>query len=376
MSTSGPAGRTDGTAEALVLTGRRRLERRRVVLPDPADDHALLRVEACGLCGTDHEQYTGVLSADFAFIPGHEIVGVIERIGPALRDRWQLDAGARVAVEVFQSCRACEQCRHGMYRRCVRHGLASMYGFVDIEVGSGLWGGYATHVDLGPDALVLPVPDSLDAVDATLFNPVGAGIRWGATLPATGPGDVVAVLGPGVRGLAVAAAAKEAGASFVMITGVGPADTGRLQVAGQFGVDLAVDISRSDARRCLLDATGGLAQVVVDVTAKAPDAFAQAVSLAATGARLVVAGTRGAVGAPGFEPDHLVYKELTVIGSLGVDAPAYRQALDLLAGGRWPFTQLPRRVEGFDGAEGLLRSMAGDADAVPPPVHGVIVPPG
>ena len=55
---------------------------------------------------------------------------------------------------------------------------------------------------------LLPVPTALDPVVATVFNPLGAGIRWGATIPGTGPGDVVAVLGPGIRGLCAAAAAR------------------------------------------------------------------------------------------------------------------------------------------------------------------------
>ncbi|MDH4168574.1 MAG: medium chain dehydrogenase/reductase family protein [Acidimicrobiia bacterium] len=361
-------------ARALVLTGSRRLEERRLAWPPPASDTGLLRVEACGLCGTDHEQYTGVIAAPFAFIPGHEIIGTVERLGDRARSRWNVEVGDRVAVEVFQSCGRCAACVRGEYRRCSVHGMATMYGFVDVEHGSGLWGGYATHLDLGPDALVLPVPDTLDPVMATLFNPVGAGVRWGATLAGTAPGDVVAVLGPGIRGLAVAAAAKDAGADFVMVTGVGPRDAARLAVAARFGADLTVDVSVDDPRRRLLEATGTLASVVVDVTAKAPSAFAQAVSLAGTGARVVVAGTRGSGGAPGFEPDHLVYKELTVIGSLGVDAPAYRRALELLAADRWPFDQLDRRVVGLDGLDGLLRSMAGDEGAEVPPIHGVVVP--
>src|SRR3546814_19441639 len=88
-----------------------------------------------------------------------------------------------------------------------------------LDTGPGLWGGYATHQYLAPDSMVLPVPDGLDPVVATLFNPLGAGIRWGATVPGTGPGDVVAVLGCGVRGLSAAVAAKEAGADFVMEIG-------------------------------------------------------------------------------------------------------------------------------------------------------------
>jgi threonine dehydrogenase-like Zn-dependent dehydrogenase len=79
-------------------------------------------------------------------------------------------------------------------------------------------GGYADHQYLAPDSAVLRVPAGPDPVVATLFNPLGAGIRWGATVPGTAAGDVVAVLGPGIRGLCAAAAAKEAGSGFVMAT--------------------------------------------------------------------------------------------------------------------------------------------------------------
>lgn len=360
------------SARALVLERPRTLVAREFPIPEHGDDDAVLRVEACGLCGTDHEQYTGHLPTGFAFVPGHETVGVIERIGDDVARRWGVDAGDRVAVEVFQSCRVCDACRAGAYQRCERHGLADMYGYIPVDTPPGLWGGYAQCQYLGPDAIVHRVPDALDPVVATLFNPLGAGVRWAVTVPATQPGDVVAVLGPGVRGLSAAAAAKDAGAGFVMVTGRGPRDAQRLAVASDFGADLAVDVTDDDPVRALRDATGGLAGVVVDVTAKAPEAFAQAIALARPGGTVVVAGTRGGP-VPDFQADHVVFKELRIIGALGVDSGAYRAALSLLAAGRYPFADLPRRVAGLDDAEDLIQSLAGEADA-PPPVHGVIVP--
>ena len=138
------------TARALVLQAPRRLAVRELPVPDVGDDDALLRVEACGLCGTDHEQYTGALWAGFAFVPGHETVGVIEAIGPAASRRWGVGVGDRVAVEVFQSCRDCAACRAGEYRRCERHGLADMYGFIPVDRRPGLWGGYAEYQYLAP----------------------------------------------------------------------------------------------------------------------------------------------------------------------------------------------------------------------------------
>ncbi|MHB1923177.1 MAG: zinc-dependent alcohol dehydrogenase [Acidimicrobiales bacterium] len=360
-------------ASALVLDEPRRLSARSLPLPDIGEDDGLVRVEACGLCGTDHEQYTGVLPLGRPFVPGHETVGVIQAIGPAASQRWGVAVGDRVAVEVFQSCRACEPCRAGEYRRCTAHGLGDMYGFIPVDKAPGLWGGYATHQYLGPDSLVLPVPAGMDPVIATLFNPLGAGIRWGVTVPGTSAGDVVVVLGCGIRGLAAAVAAKQAGAAFVLVTGSGPRDTERLATAARFGADLTVDVAVDDPVRALRSATGGGADVVVDVTAKAPAAFAQAVALARTGGTLVVAGTRGRADTPGFNPDHVVYKELRIQGTLGVDTAAYRSALDLLASAQYPWEDIPRRVVGLDGLESLLGDLSGEGGGEAP-MHGVLVP--
>lgn len=359
-------------ATALVLESPRHLATRELALPQLSDDDGLLRVEACGLCGTDHEQFTGALPTPFAFVPGHEAVGVIEAIGPAASARWGVHVGDRVAVEVFQSCRRCPACTVGEYRRCEKHGIGDMYGFVSVDRAPGLWGGYATHQYLSPDTMLHPVPPTLAPEVATLFNPLGAGVRWGATLPGTAAGDVVAVLGPGIRGLCAVAAAKRAGAAFVMITGLGPADDSRLALAPSFGADLTVDVATVDPVAALRAATGGLADIVVDVTAKAPAALAQAVGLARAGGTVVLAGTRGSSDTPGFWPDNIVYKELRILGALGVDAPAYRTALEMLEEGTLPFASVPRRVEGLGGAVDLLRTMAGEAGGAP--VHGVLVP--
>jgi len=359
-------------ADALVLEAPRKLVHRSLPVPDIRPDDALLRVEACGLCGTDHEQFTGVLPAGYAFVPGHEVVGTIEAIGSRAAGRWGVDVGSRVAVEVFQSCRVCGPCAAGDYRRCAVHGIGDMYGFISVDKAPGLWGGYARYQYLSPDTLLHRVPSSLDPVLATLFNPLGAGVRWGVTLPGTGPGDVVAVLGPGIRGLSAVAATKEAGAEFVLVTGKGQHDTGRLELAKRFGADIVVDVERHDPVEVLRKRAGRLADVVVDVTAKAPAALAQSLALARPGGTVVMAGTRGSAETPGFWPDLIVYKELTILGALGVDAEAYRIALGLLDTGRYPFADLPRRRVGLGEVASLLSDMAGEgADA---PVHGVVEP--
>lgn len=361
------------TVEAVVLEAPRRYERRTFGRPVVGDDGALVRVEACGLCGTDHEQWTGDLPTGFAFVPGHETVGVIEEIGARSAQLWRVGVGDRIAVEVFQSCRSCEACARGEYRHCERHGIGDMYGFIAADRAPALWGGYATHQYLGPDAIVHRVDSELDPVVATLFNPLGAGIRWGATLPGTKPGDVVAVLGPGIRGLSALVAAREAGAEFVMVTGHGPNDHLRLDLARRFGANHTVDVASADPVAELRHAVGRGADVVVDVTAKAPSALGQAISLARPGGTVVIGGTRASSDTPGFRPDDIVYKEIRILGALGVDRPAYQAALELLSSGRYPFHDLPRAIVDLDGIEGLVRTMAGESDE-PPPLHAVLVP--
>jgi len=356
----------------MVLEAPRRLPLREFARPRIDEDDALLKVEACGLCGTDHEEFSGHLFGGFAFIPGHESVGVIEEIGDRASRRWGLAVGDRVAVEVFQSCRRCAPCIAGNYRHCIEHGLSDTNGYIPVDREPGLWGGYAQYQYLAPDSKLLSVPDSVDPVTATLFNPLGAGIRWAATLPGTAEGDVVAVLGPGIRGLCSLVAAKEAGAAFVLVTGSGPRDHARLETARRFGADLVVDVGEGDPVRALVRAAGREADVVVDVTAKAPDALNQAVRLARPGGTVVVAGTRGGDGMSRFNSDALVYKEVHLLGALGVQVPSYEAALALLASRRMPFADIDRGVVGFDGLADLLEALAGGSPDTP--LHSVVVP--
>jgi alcohol dehydrogenase len=360
-------------ATALVLEGERRLVPREFELPAIGDDDALLRVEACGLCGTDHELFTGAIAWPPGFVPGHETVGVIETIGPTAAARWQVSVGDRVAVGNRRACRECGPCRSGDLARCVRFGSPASYGMTSAAIAPGLWGGYATHHYLAPESVLHSVPPGLDAEVATLFNPVGAGLEWAVEIPGTHEGDVVAVLGPGVRGISAAAAAKAAGAAFVMVTGFGPADAPRLAVARQFGADLVVDVAVDDPVAMLRDAAGQLADVVVDVTAKSGPAFGQALELTERFARVVVAGIRGHGIEATFSPDIIPMRELRLLGASGVATDAHERAVHLVASGRFPFEALPRTTAGFSDVSELLATMAGETRTTPP-MHAVFVP--
>jgi alcohol dehydrogenase len=205
-----------------------------------------------------------------------------------------------------------------------------------------------------------------------LFNPLGAGLRWGVTLPQVKKDDVVAVLGPGLRGLCAVMAARRAGARFILLTGAGGQDAQRLGLGHDLGADVAIDVTVDDPRKALKAATGGLADVVVDVTAAAPAAFTQAIDLCRPGGTLVVAGTRGTHTIDGFNPDRIVLKELRVLGARGVDGVAYADALAMLADDA-RFGLISRQTVGLDvdGISALLDRMARGPDR---PLHAVIVP--
>ena len=102
----------------MVQTDTRKLEPRELPLPEIGDDDALMRVEACGICGSDHEQFNGTLRIPLPVIPGHEPLGVIEKIGDRAAKRWGVDVGDRVAVETMLGCKACPRCLTGDYHLC------------------------------------------------------------------------------------------------------------------------------------------------------------------------------------------------------------------------------------------------------------------
>ena len=94
-------------------------------IPDIDDDSAILRLEACGICGSDYEQFEGMLRTPMPVIPGHEPLGVIARTGDKAAERWSVDVGDRVAVETMICCRHCDPCLGGRYHLCDRRRIYS-----------------------------------------------------------------------------------------------------------------------------------------------------------------------------------------------------------------------------------------------------------
>ncbi|MEO8695070.1 MAG: alcohol dehydrogenase catalytic domain-containing protein [Acidimicrobiales bacterium] len=347
---------------AAIQTGRRAIELDEFPRPSIGRDDALLRVEACGICGTDVEQYRGQLEDTidlrYPLIPGHEPVGVIDAIGADASARWHVREGDRVAVEPFLPCGSCSYCLTGAYEHCNGWARMMSYGFIGTDVAPALWGGYATHMYLHPKAVVHKVPAGIAPETAVLFNPLGAGVRWGVTLPRTTIGSKVVVLGPGQRGLACAIAAKLAGASLVIITGL-TRDRHKLDLAIDLGADVAIDVEREDLVARVRELTGGGADVVIDVSAVATQPVVDAVECVRAGGTIVLGGVKGHT-VPEFPSDKIVLRGITVIGARGVTAPGYREALAILDSGALPVDRMRTHQFALADAELAIQTLAGE----------------
>jgi threonine dehydrogenase-like Zn-dependent dehydrogenase len=343
------------TTLAMVQTAPRRLEPRELPIPDIDAQSALLRVEACGICGSDYEQYEGVLRTPMPAIPGHEPLGIIEEIGDEAARRWGVDRGDRVAVETMLSCRFCGPCLEGRYHLCERRRI---YSYIPLDVAPGLWGAYAEYLYLAPNAIVHRVDPALPAEIAVLFNPLGAGFRWAVEIPRTRPGDTVLILGPGQRGLASVLACREAGAGTIIVSGLA-ADARKLALAREFGAHHTIDVENEDARARVREITGGRgADVVVEVTSYATRPVAEALDYVRPGGTIVLAGVKGFKPVPDFVSDKIVMKEISIRGAIGVTSTGYTSAIRLLESRKYPVERMHTHDFALREAELAIRTLA------------------
>jgi threonine dehydrogenase-like Zn-dependent dehydrogenase len=345
------------TALAMVQTGTGRIEPRELALPPIGPDDALLRVEACGICGSDVEQFQGVLRVPLPLVPGHEPLGRIAEIGERAARRWGVSEGDRVAVETMLPCGGCRRCRGGAYHLCASRRI---YSYIPLAEAPGLWGAYAEYLYLPPTAILHRIDPSLPAEIAVLFNPLGAGFRWAVELPRLQPGDTVLVLGPGQRGLASLIACRQAGAGTVIVTGLAR-DAHKLALARELGADHVIDVESEDLVARVRELTGGRgADVVVEVTAFATEPVRDAIDCVTPGGTVVLAGVKGMKPVPGFVSDKVVLKEVTVRGAIGVTYEAYERAIRLIESRRVPLERLQTHRFALRDAERAVRTLAGE----------------
>jgi threonine dehydrogenase-like Zn-dependent dehydrogenase len=343
------------TSLAMVQTAPRMLERMDLPLPEIDDDSGLLRIEACGICGSDYEQFEGVLRTPMPAVPGHEPLGVVAAIGDRAARRWGVDVGDRIAVETMLSCHHCGPCLGGSYHLCESRRI---YSYIPLSDAPGLWGAYAQYMYLDPNCVVHRIDADLPAATAVMFNPLGAGFRWAVEIPRTQPGDTVVVLGPGQRGLASVLACREAGAGRIIVTGL-EADADKLALALEFGADATVDVQNEDATSRIRELTDGRgADVVVDVSSYAVEPVVEALDHVRMGGTVVLAGAKGFKEIPRFVSDKVMMKEITIKGAIGVTRTGYANAIRLLESRKYPIERMHTHDFPLEEAETAIRTLA------------------
>lgn len=208
-----------GTMLAARYLGPDRIEARQVLLPEIAPGEALVRVEACGFCGSDINIVAGTHPrAQAPLTIGHELSGSIVEIAEPTTG---LAVGDRVTTYPLISCGICYACTHGNPHVCRQ---LRLFGF-DID------GGMAEFVKLPVDSL-MKLPDDMPASIGALIEPLAVAVHGVHRVQLDGV-NVVAVLGAGPIGILTALVAKQAGIPHVRISDVLPA---RLELATSLGL--------------------------------------------------------------------------------------------------------------------------------------------
>ncbi|WP_221585468.1 zinc-binding dehydrogenase [Microbacterium sp. G2-8] len=348
---------------AAVQTGPRAIEMREFSRPVTGANDGLLRVEANGICGSDVEIYRGHMGMNRdPFIPGHEPMGIIEELGDEAAEKWGVEVGDRVALEVIVPCRACGDCLKGRYQACPfrRYG----HGVTGIDVAPSLWGGFAEHLYISPNSILHKIDRTLPAEVAAMYNPLGAGVRWAVDLGEVGLGDTLVVLGAGQRGLSAVIAAKAAGAGTIIVTGL-EKDRHKLQLAMEFGADRTVVVDGDGAEdivEVVREVTDGrMADVAVELTPMAASPVIDALHVVRHGGRVVLAGLKGGreISLP---TDHIINRALTVKGAFGVDASANERAIALLESGAFALEKMHTHTFGLDDVGLAIETLAGESD--------------
>ena len=320
----------DDTMRAVVVRAPMRYGIERVPIPNAPPGGLLLKVVACGLCGSDLRTLrSGHRKVTLPWIIGHEIAGVVHTLGDDYDGAFAV--GDMLAVGPMAYCGVCDQCLAGRYELCE-----------DFREIAQAWpGGFAEFVAIPEECVrlgnVLPVPEGLDPAYAAISEPVASCVN-AQERGQIGLGDVVVVIGAGPIGCIHTSLARARGADRVIIADI-VAD--RLALAGTFEPDAAIDASKTDVVARVKKLTGGRGADVVITATPAPIAAVQAVEMARRGGRILIfGGLPKGYSKPGVDLNLIHYNALLVMGTT-IFAPRHqRVALQLLSSGRAPADKL------------------------------------
>jgi threonine dehydrogenase-like Zn-dependent dehydrogenase len=243
-------------------------------------DDALLRVSTAAICGSDLHLYHGKIPQLVpGVILGHEFMGVIEAVGPAVR---LVKPGQRYLASMFTACGRCAACVSRRYLKCPSFAMFGGGAFFN-----DLAGGQAEYVRVPlADMTLSPVPDGLADEQVLFIGDILATAYTACVQAAIQPGEIVAIVGAGPVGQLAAACAQLSAPAAVYVIDLVPS---RLKEAERFGA-VSIDASAGDPARTLRDLAGGRrADVVIEAVGNAA-ALQTAWRLAEQSARLALVG--------------------------------------------------------------------------------------
>ncbi|WP_406731352.1 zinc-dependent alcohol dehydrogenase [Streptomyces sp. NBC_01794] len=283
--------------------------------PEPGPGQVRVRVEASGLCHTDIHAAHGdwPLKPTPPFVPGHEGVGLVEKLGDGVT---RLSVGQRVAVPwLGWACGRCEHCLSGWETLCEQQ----------INTGYGCDGGHAEKMLAWAD-FAQPVPDGVNAVDAAPLACAGVTTYKALKVAGVRPAQLVAISGIGGLGHLAVQYAKIAGATVAAID----VTDEKLELAAELGADLVIDARKDDVGQVLKQHGGAHAAIALAVNEAAVTAVNSGLR---RGGKLVMVAlpAHGTIQVPIFDT---VLNGTSVIGSIVGTRQDLAEVFQLHAAGR------------------------------------------
>jgi L-iditol 2-dehydrogenase len=302
--------------KALLLKDYKQLEVTRVPNPEIEPEEVLVRVEACGICGSDVHGYDGHTGRRIPpLIMGHEASGVVAEVGASVK---QVRPGDRVTFDSTVYCGKCFYCRRGNVNLCDNRNV--------LGVSCGDYrrhGAFAEFVAV-PQHIVYSLPDDLSFEEAAMIEAVSIAFHATNRTPMK-LGDSVVVVGAGMIGQLVIQTVRQAGCGQLIAIDL---DDRKLQMARNLGADEGINANSPDVQARLFELTHGrgsdLAFEVVGASASFNTALA---SLRKGGALTLVGNSSPKVEMP---LQQIVTREITLIG-VCASSGEYPACIDLMA---------------------------------------------
>jgi L-iditol 2-dehydrogenase len=287
--------------------------------PEVGGNDVLIRVRACGICGSDVHGSTGKTGRRIPpLIMGHEAAGIVEDTGKNVKD---FEKGQRVCFDSTVYCNECEACRTGYYNRCERRQVLGV-STPDFK----RHGAFAEYVVV-PWWIVSKIPDNLSFIHAALLEPVSIGVHAANRAPISAD-DTVLIIGAGTIGLFVLQAARLKGARKIFVSDI---NEFRLDVAKKLGANDVINPEKSDLKEIIFEKTDNKGVNVSFEVVGFASTFQDAVSVTKMGGHLVAVGNLEKMAE--FDLQQFIASELTFTGSYA-SSGEFRDCIELVASGK------------------------------------------